>query len=104
MLPRAFGFKISRGSPGKDGIAQTLWVEASDKDIRIENLSVQLQTFKQSAEESSVPISQKQSAIAALFEELLTMQENTKTLEQDLATTLDKLNTEKAQKEHLARQ
>jgi hypothetical protein len=80
-----------------------LRLEASDKDIRIVNLSVQLQTFKQSAEKSSVPVSQKQSAIAALFEESLSMQENTKTLEQDLANTLDKLNIEKAQKEHLAR-
>lgn len=94
--------KYQEQAQEKDGIVQTPRVKASDKDIRIENLSVQLQTFKQSAEESSVPVSQKQSAIVALFEELLSKQENTKTGTRP--TTLDKLNTEKAQKEHLARQ
>ena len=78
----------------KDTIARNLRSEVNVKDIRIEGLSVQL---KESAEESSVRISQKQSAIAALSEEILTMQENAKTLEEALATKLDELKTEKSQ-------
>ena len=78
----------------KDAIARNLRNEINVRDIRIEDLSVQL---KESAEESSVRISQKQSAIAALSEEILTMQESAKTLEEALATKLDELKTEKAQ-------
>lgn len=85
----------------KDGIARELRNDINDKDVRIEYLSVQLQTLKHSAEESSV---QKQSAIVALSEEILSMQENAKTLEEALATKLDELKTEKAQKGQLARQ
>jgi chromosome segregation ATPase len=85
----------------RDRIAQKLRNDANDKDVRIEYLSVQLQTLKQSAEESSV---QKQSAIAALSEEILSTQENAKTLEEALATQLEELKTEKAQRGQLARQ
>ena len=85
----------------KDGITQKLRNDANDKDVRIEDLSVQLQTLKQSADEILV---QKESAIAALSEEILSMQENAKILEEALATKLDELKIKKAQKEQLARQ
>lgn len=84
----------------KDGITQKLRNDVNDKDVRIEDLSVQLQTLKQSADKSSV---QKESAIAALSEEILSMQENAKILEEALATKLDELKSEKAQKGQLAR-
>jgi chromosome segregation ATPase len=85
----------------KDGIIQKLRNDANDKDVRIEDLSVQLQTLKQLADESSV---QKESAIAALSEEVLSMQESAKILEEALATKFDELKTEKTQKGQLARQ
>ncbi|KIM37199.1 hypothetical protein M413DRAFT_279303 [Hebeloma cylindrosporum] len=88
----------------KDGFVQRLLNEANVKDIYIEDLSAQLQTSKQGAEESAVRVSQQQAAIAALSEEMLSMQENVKTLEETLVTKLDELEAEKAQTVKLARQ